>query len=94
MWLTPDPRLGPDALANIWRCAAHLRIDALVMMFHSSELMPGGSPFRPDAQSVRDLLACLDTFLGFVVRSGGEFATLTPMAAWLYARGGLEERSL
>ena len=94
MWLTPDPRLGPDDLASIWRCAEGLGLDPLVMMFHSSELMPGGSPFRPDAQSVRALLACLDEFFGFVVRGGGEFSTLTPLAARLLAGGRLRAKPL
>ncbi len=94
MWLTPDPRLGPDDLASVWRCASQLGLDPLVMMFHSSELMPGGSPFRPDARSVRDLLACLDAFFGFVVRSGGEFSRLTPLAARLLAEGRLRVRTL
>jgi hypothetical protein len=94
MWLQPDPRLGADDLAAVWRVAARVELDTLVMMFHSSELMPGGSPFRPDAQSVRDLLACLDGFFAFVNRSGGEFATLTPMAAALLSKGGLKVRAL
>ena len=71
MWLTPDPRFGPEDLANVWRCASRLGLDAAVMMFHSSELMPGGSPFVPTRESVRDLLDCLDTFFGFVARQGG-----------------------
>ncbi len=83
MWLQPDPRLGADDLASLWRCAERLGLEALVMMFHSSELMPGGSPFRPDVDAVRELLTCLDRFFGFVRASGGEFAMLTPLAAWL-----------
>ena len=64
------------------------------MMFHSSELMPGGSPFRPDAQSVRDLLACLDAFFGFVARGGGEFSTLTPLALAFWPTAGSRVRPL
>jgi hypothetical protein len=94
MWLTPDPRYSSDDLASVWSCAAGLGLDTAVMMFHSSELMPGGSPFRPDAQSVRDLLDCLDAFFGFVRRHGGLFSTLTAMAAELDAGAPLETRSL
>ena len=94
MWLSPDPRLGPDDLASIWLCASQLELDPLVMMFHSGELMPGGSPFLPDAQLVRDLLACLDAFFGFVVRSGGEFSMLTPLAARLLADCRLKVKPL
>lgn len=44
MWLTPDPRLGPEDLAALWRCASAFELDTTVMMFHSSELMPEGVP--------------------------------------------------
>jgi hypothetical protein len=94
LWLAPDPRLTAADLANVWRCADRLELDTLVMMFHSSELMPGSSPFRPDAQSVRDLLACLDTFFAFATRAGGEFATLTPIADALLAGGRLAVKAL
>ncbi len=64
------------------------------MMFHSSELMPGGSPFRPDAASVRDLLDCLDAFFAFVRADGGEPVTLSAMAAGVRARSTLQRRVL
>lgn len=80
MWLAPDPRYSAEDIAAVWRCAAEAGMTATVMMFHSSELMPGGSPFRPDARSVRELLACLDEFFTFVRRQAGNFASLTAMA--------------
>ena len=63
-------------------------------MFHSSELMPGGSPFRPDAQSVSELLECLDQFFAFVDEHGGEYATLTAMARELRDGPRLEAQPL
>ncbi len=57
------------------------------MMFHSSELMPGGSPFRKDARSVRELLESLDAFFSTVRAAGGAFATLSAMAEDLGERG-------
>ena len=65
---------APTTSAAVWRCARRSGLEAAVMMFHSSELMPGGSPFRPDAQSVRELLACLDAFFAFVGPHGGGFS--------------------
>lgn len=94
VWLTPDPRYCADDLASVWRCAASAGLETAVMMFHSSELMPGGSPFRPDGESVRRLLACLESFFSFVRKQGGTFSTLTAMAAALDAEGRLETRSL
>jgi hypothetical protein len=64
------------------------------MMFHSSELMPGGSPFRPDARSVRDLLNCLDTFFTHVARCGGGFATLSELAGVILSGPPIEVRAL
>ena len=94
VWLSPDPRYSSDDLASVWRCAAEAGLDAAVMMFHSTELMPGGSPFRADAQSVRELLQCLDVFFGFVRRHEGSFSALTAMAADLAADGRLGTRPL
>jgi hypothetical protein len=93
MWLAPDPRYSASDLAGVWRCAEDAGLDVAVMMFHSSELMPGGSPFRPDTQSVRELLEGLDEFFAFVRSQGGSFATLTAMAQSLDA-ASLEARSL
>ena len=78
----------------MWRCASDAGLSAAVMMFHSSELMPGGSPFRPDAGSVRDLLACLDTFFAHVRALGDGFGTLTGLAAEIKAGPTLETRPL
>jgi hypothetical protein len=80
VWLTPDPRYRDRDLAGVWRCASEAGLSAAVMMFHSSELMPGGSPFRPDRQSVNDLLRQLDAFFTHVREQGGGFATLTDLA--------------
>jgi hypothetical protein len=94
MWLMPRPGLDSQDLAYLWCCVSDLGLDTTVMMLHSSELMPGGSPFHPDARSVRSLLECLDAFFGFVARQGGTFSMLTPMAAELLSRDRLVAKSL
>jgi hypothetical protein len=81
MWLSPDPRYSPSDLAAVWRCAGDQDLDTAVMMFHSSELMPGGSPFWPDDRAVRELLSCLDAIFEFVRREDGRFSTLTGLAS-------------
>jgi hypothetical protein len=81
MWLAPDPRYAAKDIAAVWDCVARECAPAAVMMFHSSELMPGGSPFRPDTASVAGLLSDLDTFFSHVRRTGGGFATLGELAA-------------
>lgn len=52
----------------------------MVLMFHSSELMPGGSPFWPDRQAVRRLYSMLEGFLWLLHRQGVEFPSLTALS--------------
>jgi hypothetical protein len=81
VWLTPDPRYSLADLESAWDCASDAGLDVAVMILHSSELMPGGSPFRPDAESVSDLLRSLDRFFTFVTARGGGFGALCDLAA-------------
>ncbi len=94
IWLTPDPRYRDEDLQAAWRYGSATDLEAAVMILHSSELMPGGSPFRPDAESVRDLLDCLDTFFAYVRGQGDGFATLGGLADTILAGPPPEERSL
>jgi hypothetical protein len=94
MWLSPDPRYSSADLQWVWRCAEDAGVEAAVMIFHSSELMPGGSPFRPDAQSIRDLLTTLDALFSYARRRGAEFPALTALAGEIAERTTLETRPL
>ena len=94
MWMTPDPRLTAGDLLGLWRTASAIGLDTVVMMFHSSELMPGGSPFRPDAASVAGLLECLDTVFAALVVASAEFRALTPLATVMREEARLEVRAL
>ena len=58
------------------REAERRRLPFAVLMFHSSELMPGGSPYRPDAAGVQALLADLDALFAFARARGHSFTTL------------------
>lgn len=80
MWLRPYPGVRTRDLQRLWWRAQDGRLQTLVMMFHSSELMPKGSPYRPTHRSVTALLVLLDEFFAFVSSSGGTFATLTEAA--------------
>ena len=92
--LSPGPRYLTEDLVSVWRCAADAGLDAAVLIFHSSELMPGGSPFLLDAPAVRGLLDCLDAFFSFVREEGGRFLTLSALAAAVLANGTPETRAL
>jgi hypothetical protein len=94
MWLAPDPRYRAEDIGAVWRCASEAGLGVGVMMFHSSELMPGGSPFRPDAESVDDLHATLDAFFTFVNSLGDGFGTLSGLATEIAAGPPLPTRPL
>jgi hypothetical protein len=58
-------------------------------MFHSSELMPGGSPYRPTQASVDELLALLDALFESLRRRGHGFVTLGAAGRELQSFAGL-----
>lgn len=94
VWLRPSytPLSGMLSLAR--RLAAR-GASCLNIIFHSSEVLPGGSPYTPDAASVtrflddlRRLLECALGELGAVGRTYGEFAS-----AWAEAGPPSEGRA-
>jgi hypothetical protein len=48
-----------------------------VLMFHSSELMPGASPYRRTPESVSQLLDSLDALFSSLRAAGHAFVTLS-----------------
>ncbi len=83
VWLRPSYSAPADAAALASRLASR-RLPCVNFLFHSSELLPGGSPYNPDEASVarflddlRRLLAHLTERLGGVGQTYAEFA-----AAW------------
>jgi hypothetical protein len=77
LWLRPYPEYGADTLDAVVAAAEREGLSHAVLMFHSSELMPGGSPYRPTPASVAQLLGLLDDFFARLRRAGHTFATLT-----------------
>lgn len=94
VWLRPTPEFTQSDLRDAWRVAESRGTPVAVMMFHSSELMPAGSPFRSTDASIRELLALLDDFFGFVCAHGALPATLSAAATELLSAGPLEVRPL
>jgi hypothetical protein len=81
VWLRPSYTPLPDMLAFSSRLAVD-RASCFNIIFHSSEVLPGGSPYTPDAASVdrflsdlRHLLEHLTQRLGGVGRTYAEFAS-------------------
>jgi hypothetical protein len=94
LWLRPYRGITMEHLSAVWNEAQRRGLPAVVMMFHSSELMPGASPYRPTAESVRQLLGLLGEFFDFVRKRGGEGLTLTEAADRIARLPGLETQAL
>lgn len=72
----PWPGLRLDDLLRMCDLAQALGLPYLMLMFHSSELMPGGSPYYPDAASVDRLYAKLRGLFAALARERIAGATL------------------
>ena len=94
MWLRPFPSMRAEDLRSVWRVAEAEGLPSAVMMLHSSELMPGGSPYRPTRRSITGLLATLDEFFRFVRRVGGTPVSLTEGARRVSEGTAAERRPL
>ena len=77
LWLRPRPEYDLDDLLALIGEARRLLLPSVVLMFHSSELMPGGSPYRPTQGAVDDLLSVLDALFASLRRSEARFLTLS-----------------
>lgn len=94
VWLRPTPEFSQSDLQGAWRAAEALGAPVAVMMFHSSELMPAGSPYRGTEASIGDLLSLLDEFFCFACEHGAVPATLRAAALSLTSSFPLEVKSL
>jgi hypothetical protein len=62
LWLRPSPWMTIEMFEELIAEAERIGLPYLVMMFHSSELMPGCSRFWPDSQSIDKLYNLLEHF--------------------------------
>jgi hypothetical protein len=65
VWLRPSFSTVDDAIRMADRFVAH-GVPTLNLLFHSSELLPGGSPYHPDVASVERFFAKLERLLEYV----------------------------
>jgi len=80
VWLRPTPEMTSALLLALVKEAGRINLPYLTMMFHSSELMPGCSKYRPDEQSIEDLYSLLKSFFTTLESLGIESTTLTDAA--------------
>jgi hypothetical protein len=67
LWLRPDGRFAEHELLKlISLMQSEAETDYLMFMLHSSELMPGGSPYFKDEESIERLYKLLDRIFGVI----------------------------
>jgi hypothetical protein len=86
-WLRPYGYMTGDRLVAVCRAAARRDLPAVEMMFHSSELMPGGSPHNPDEAAIERLYLKLETVFAYMRDQGWRGVTLTEFARDFPERG-------
>lgn len=89
LWLRPRPEYAADDLGALLSEAERRHLPYAVFMVHSSELMPGASPYRPDEASVHALLGLLDELFTAARRHGHSFSTLSAAGRELASFGRL-----
>ncbi|NLO27795.1 MAG: hypothetical protein GX113_06420 [Actinobacteria bacterium] len=93
VWLHPAHLQTPGNLQKA--CESQVtNYGVAVMMVHSSELMPGGSPRTPTPESVRAVLARLEVFLDYCLKKGIIGMTLSEAAVQIRAQRRLEVHPL
>jgi hypothetical protein len=76
-WMRPFPGMTSNNLIEVWNAAERSGLDYVVMMLHSSELMPDASVYRPDQASVDSLFQALEGFFQFIKNKNLESITLS-----------------
>lgn len=76
LWLRPYKFSKIELFTQIVNEAKRLKLPFLVMMFHSSELMPGGSPYWANEKEIEILYRLLEEFFLFLQDNNIEFITL------------------
>jgi hypothetical protein len=76
-WLRPYPYMTVERMKRVIALARHAGAPVLNMTFHSSELMPGGSPYNKTEKSIEDLYVRLDGFLSSLRSEGVRSVTLS-----------------
>jgi hypothetical protein len=94
LWLRPRPEYALGDLQALLLAAERAHLPFAVLMFHSSELLAGASPYRQTEGDVDALLRLLDGFFAWSLRRGHEFCTLTAAGRILGEYAGLPVKEL
>jgi hypothetical protein len=79
-WFRPYPYMSAERLLKVYRVARAQGLPVLEMMLHSSELLPGGSPYNPTEASIEQLYARLERVFACLARDRCRGVTLSAFA--------------
>jgi hypothetical protein len=88
LWLRPYPFMTVARLKRVAELALRAGSPVLNLTLHSSELMPGGSPYNKTPASIDNLFARLEEYFSHVQRQGVEAVTLSEAGRRLAATAG------
>jgi hypothetical protein len=75
LWFRPNPWMTINHFGELIDESLRIDLPYIVMMFHSSELMPGCSIYRPDNDSIEKLYTLLENF--FILLKNKNIASVT-----------------
>ncbi len=81
LWLRPLPHYQVGDLLAVCRRALRMQLPALMLMIHSSDLLPGGSLKSPGEREVAELLEKVERVLASLHEAGAQGSTLADFAA-------------
>jgi hypothetical protein len=97
-WFRPFSDMSVSRLKTVYDTARRLELPVVEMMFHSSELMPNGSPHNTTPESVEDLYRRLEAIFEYLHQQGSRGVTLSAFAETMRrdapTRGGVAKRAL
>jgi hypothetical protein len=79
-WFRPYPYVSAEDLTRVYDLADARRLPVVTLMFHSSELMPGGSPYFPTSESIEQLYGRFEALFSHIRGRGGRGSTLREFA--------------
>ncbi len=80
LWLRPFDWVGVSLLGKLLNEAAYYDLPYIVMMFHSSELMPGCSMYWKDQEAIEKLYSLLTGFFSMLSQRNIDSITLSEAA--------------
>ncbi len=80
LWFRPNPWMTINLFEELLKESIAIKLPYIVMMFHSSELMPGCSIYRPDTESTEKLFDLLESFFILIQNKNIDSVTITEAA--------------